>query len=498
MVITPENFFPLLKASEFLKLNDYNYFEHICVEFVLKYTPLPNALDAYLFVCTTKLSRITRTLSLYLTKPLKKFFKTDEFLEIPFDIFRVILKLWVSTSRDALVKAIIRWVSFSREERVHHFAEIVSLNPFKNISSAYVQILVEKLITDTEDVTALTRVDESVTINRCHDATKNLLHIFVVGADSQLPSRNEEDLYGRVYSVTPRQNCYLHCNIFDSMVEHFRITVVNDTYLYSLSSVANDYFRTFDFEDQFWRCTSVDMHSKIDLTLPPVIMPADFHLMSVQNHEGIFLLSSSPIRRPSTTLLFSDEEIYRRVYYYNCPRNTWFPVPATQEDLRSNCAATLDSRLYVAGRLKSDRRNSLQTYDCRAAMWDILPTSEFIPQAMAALDGKIYVTSAARALDENTRCARFDPVAGKWEEVESMNVQLKMPHRLIPYSNQLWALNFDEPCFCRKLHNFFVEIYDPKTEKWSHSPRLTEAFIDERDFPYLKITEAVVFKDLSS
>ena len=111
-----------------------------------------------------------------------------------------------------------------------------------------------------------------------------------------------------------------------------------------------------------------------------------------------------------------------------------------------------------------------RAYDHRVGTWHALPdcTQSHFRDAICVHKGKIY---ASYNKHKNFGALEmFDPVAGKWNSIESKLVSsTSMSHNLVSFENQLWM-------FCRdRESNLYLFRYDSFLQKMDSFPIFEES-----------------------
>jgi hypothetical protein len=502
VVISSSNVYDLLQASEYFKLPGM---EELCVQFVQKNKmTVQNTLDIFTFACSTNKNVLKNALSRYVASQFDIFSKVSAFLELPFDDLKLILDQLSSSPTSATAKndesllgALLRWIYHRREERAQYVHDVIKLICFENISSAYLRSVFTKVAANF-DITTLTRITKPVGYDEVSELPKNPLaeteisglHVFVKHKDVNLM---------RIYSVNGDGDCCVSNEIAQTHPQQWVrcVTRADNSYMYAFNYFRVDSKLRTVSDQTFSAYTSVSMRRELRLKSPPLIFE-ECDMCGLRNNiyvynEWIFKEAVRTNSSHSSAAVFDDDEIGRGLYVYNCEVDDWFSVPKMKRQLEGSCMVACDDILYLIGGEASDGTvpgGYVQAYDHRAGKWRRLPETNhlYTGAACCAIDGKIYVSGGRVSSRE---VERYDPVAGKWETITSMNKKM-VYHRMVNYSNRLWAMgSFDMEG--HPANDLSIEMYNPKSMRWSSFVAVSLTAAGKTTSPGT-IMEAIVFK----
>lgn len=446
--ITSDNICNLIVASDFLNLESM---EDLCVQYIQEGSQIKHILKILSFAYAVDKLSLVDALVDYVVRYFKQFLESKEFCEIPFQFLHRMLinpkcvdKLELSTfARDDLRDAIIRWIKHSEEERLSYIDKLIELGQFEDAPSA-----------KFEFICALTSDKSSQTEKEVHFESliaenENLLSVFIkFRGDNEVSDLDRV----KVYQINKDPVSVSMCKAWVSEFCHtyMKCVAINNSSLYCL----NYSQRGMEFSIS----SSVDMRSKQILKSPPHDTYA-FDLHEMQNNVLLYDMKVNDL------------------HSYNRELDEWFPVPQMKKRKKVACVTVCNDTdlIYVIGggdygNVFSSPSNTVQVLDYRVGKWWELPQTitKHMAGATCSYRGKIYVISGA-SRQEISNCEVYNPVAGKWELIESPDAAFNH-HRLIPYENELWVVGG-----MRNLeYNLGVHIYNPVSNKWRFSDLYTK------------------------
>jgi hypothetical protein len=360
-------------------------------------------------------------------------------------------------------------------------AFIAVLDDFKNVSSNFMKYMVKKYISlwqclefgndcnfDDDD-------DADTTISTKSEITS--LYVYVTTVNDQ-PMKT--------FCISSPRSCSMLCDV-DSQpadIDCLRSVAVNDR-LYNLNLQAQENTK---IRQRFRWCPLANMRDLYDLRPPPLFV-TEFQMCYVPEDNKIYLYDhyfheagSLPDRQNTRIDLMC----------YNFELNNWSVTTNMKKHVTEACMTVCNNVVYIIGGYhyadKVGYGKLVQAYDYRAPEWNLLPKPSGVYSAAACcvLDEKIYVCGGE---SRPRQAERFDPKAGRWETIESMNLEYEF-HQVVPYANRLWAIG-GNPNY-EFNYNSNVDVYNPLLNKWEISTVMKDA---SRKHDYLSvIKDAVVFK----
>jgi len=293
-------------------------------------------------------------------------------MKLSYDDLSVILKNPSrKCSADALLKAVVQWVCYSREERKKYLNNLLKSIDLKKLSAEYLILMVEGLVSlvgskASDDISNVAGSSET-RATKTKKSRSHQLHEQDGGLDVESKhnplKKNTSALHvyltnnakTKVLSSEDVLNWHSSSG-FKSTVEMTVRNIALDNNLYCLSYLSQTKTQKFSFR------RSVCAPPCSYLRNPPNLFKT-FDMCGVGNNMYVH----------------DSENLLNQIWHYDCEQNNWFPLPPPVQEFKdrfvTSCMTVKENVLYFFGGEQTIYRSSWVAldYDIGTNKWSKLP-----------------------------------------------------------------------------------------------------------------------------
>ena len=192
-----------------------------CINHIIKHiSSTKNVCEIFVSACLSNYPTLRDALSNYIDENFYAVLRSKEFLVLPYEQLKMVMKKHQTGNRDPLVLQyeellldfIMRWTLHSRQDRRRYFQELISSINFEKIPQHYLEVLSIKYRVNCDRYddlkTCLTAFFESDTIEAsavlCKNPFKNLaLHVYI---EYEIDDENNHGTLTDVFSISRCQS----------------------------------------------------------------------------------------------------------------------------------------------------------------------------------------------------------------------------------------------------------------------------------------------------
>lgn len=433
--ISRENAYDLLNVACFFGIRSM---EELCVSYMEKNTPSRCIFEACMFADAMGKAALLAKIVQYIAENFVLLSKDDLFLRVSYNVLKSVLEHPnLQRIEDLILDFIIRWMNYNNERKCEAAGLLKSVQS-GSITADYLAKLI------LHDVKLSKLFVQSI----YHLNKANVVEEYALEDDKWI----SKQCYKAKFDV---KNVIVNGH-------HFALSLLGWR---SNAEAVNEFAVR---EGDQWRTLR-----------PPPYGVTTYQLTAVYNTVYLYKGDVTSCRIYDSVLYsyYKNNNKSDFLFAYVYDLNKWFSVPKPKVETYNSCVASMNNLLYLLGgskytnTLDRGEANLAQCYDHRSPCWIPLPNMSFdrIYGAACCHNEKLYVSGG-----ESNALEVFDPVAGRWEILESMQY-LRAAHALVSHRNGLWAIG-------RKSTNP-VEVYYPEVNNWKemafgkNNGKIVDAFV---------------------